>query len=312
MDTQLTILASFGGPRHLDEVLAFLQELLTDRAVIRTPLSPWLHRLLFRAVARWRARKTRRDYVLIGGASPIFADAEQLAVMLKEILTGEVIAFHRYLPETHPSFLRTVQALKPSSITVFPLFPQWSSATSGSVARYLQEHLDCDILFWTTSYAAHPAYVHAMQRTIARFLAQSHLKEEETLLLFSPHGLPASFITSGDPYERECQRSLQEIAAAFPKAATLLAYQSKFGWGKWLAPSTLSVCKQILRWHQGRRHIVVVPLSFVSDHIETLFEIEHLYLPLIRATGLAAWRCPALNTSPEWVQAIATILKTNT
>jgi ferrochelatase len=96
---------------------------------------------------------------------------------------------------------------------------------------------------------------------------------------------------------------------AFPKALGKLCYQSKFGRGEWLKPYTDATCEKILNWHEGRKHVVIVPISFTSDHIETLFEIEQLYLPLIRSQGLQAYRCPALNREPYWVDALAEIAR---
>ena len=88
-----------------------------------------------------------------------------------------------------------------------------------------------------------------------------------------------------------------------------LCYQSKFGKGEWLRPYTNEVCEEILKWNEKRKNIVFVPISFTTDHIETLFEIEKLYLPLIEKNGLKAYRCPALNLEPYWIDALAEIAK---
>lgn len=88
-----------------------------------------------------------------------------------------------------------------------------------------------------------------------------------------------------------------------------LCYQSKFGRGEWLRPYTNEACEEILSWHEGRKNVVFIPISFTSDHIETLFEIEKLYLPPIQKNGLSAFRCPALNLEPYWLNAILEILE---
>jgi ferrochelatase len=127
-------------------------------------------------------------------------------------------------------------------------------------------------------------------------------------LLFSAHGLPKSFIEKGDPYQSQCEVSFQKLSEKFSKALSLLSYQSQFGKSAWITPSTLSMCQEPQKWIQDKKQIVIVPLSFTSDHIETLFEIEYEYIQPLRALGYSAQRCPALGRSPSWVQAATSIL----
>lgn len=299
------LLVNFGGPRHLDEVVSFLTSLLCDRDVIRTPFPQFFHNWMFGRIARKRALKICEDYEGIGGCSPIYFDTEALAVALSQRLKTPVHTFHRYLPATHSTSLNT---LKNGPYKVLPLFPQFSYATTGSIARYLSRHSKAK-LHWIRSYAAHPAFIAAYQRKISDFLHTTHLREEETFLLFSAHGLPQQFVDKGDPYESECNNSFHAVMHAFPKAKGRLCYQSKFGKGEWLRPYTDESCETILQWHEGRKNIVFVPISFTSDHIETLFEIEKLYLPIIASKGLKAYRCPALNLEPYWINALVEVLK---
>ena len=306
------LLVNFGGPRSLAEIPSFLTALLLDRDVIRTAWPYFVHRLFFTRIANKRAKKIEPDYQLIGGKSPIFEDTEALALLIQKESTIETIPFHRYLSATHSQFVDRVKELQPTC--VLPLFPQFSYATTGSIARWFSLHLPREIVAkiqWIKSYADHPAYVASMQQAIRDFLANEHLQEDEVVLLFSSHGLPRAFIETGDPYERECMRSFQAISRGFPQAHSQLSYQSKFGRGEWLRPYTDELCHAALSWTQKRRHVVFVPLSFTSDHIETLFEIEYLYLPLIRKAGLQAYRMPALNQRPDWIQALVTIAQTS-
>ena len=153
------------------------------------------------------------------------------------------------------------------------------------------------------------SYIAAFQQTIREALQEEGWSDEETTLLFSPHGLPEKFVAQGDPYAKECELSLRAITAAFPKAGSLLSYQSKFGRGEWLRPYTDELCKEIQAHVRNCKNVLVIPLSFTSDHIETLFEVERLYLPLLRAQGMQARRCPALNRRDDWVDAIVQILQ---
>lgn len=303
------LLVNFGGPRDLNEIEEFLIALLTDQEVIRTSLPAFFHRLLFTRVAKKRVQKVTPDYALIGGKSPIFEDTEVIAKSVGKLLHSPVLTFHRYLPKTHAAFLDQMKNLKEvDEVRVIPLFPQFSYATTGSIALWFAEHFPADVvnkMNWAKSYASHPAYIRAFELCLREFLTEKGLKEEECVLLFSAHGLPQSFISTGDIYERECRLTFDLLKARFPQALSRLSYQSQFGKEEWIRPYTNETCAEIDVWCAGRKHAVVIPLSFTSDHIETLFEIEELYLPVIRKQGLQAYRCPALNRRADWLDAIA-------
>lgn len=298
------LLVNFGGPRNLEEIEPFLCELLTDRELIRT----WLPPFFFRRIAKKRTPKIRADYELIGGKSPIYETTEALAQKLQSRLRIPVLTFHRYLPATHADSLKAIEACQAAEIRVFPFFPQFSFATTGSIATLFAKRLSEAKLRWIKSYAVHPAFINAWVLTIRSFLEEHSIEEREAAFLFSAHGLPKSFVEEGDPYERECQASFQAILAAFPDAVGILAYQSKFGRGEWLRPYTQDICED-LAWAKGRKTVVFIPLAFTSDHIETLFEIQQLYLPIVQAKGIAALRCPALNQTAVWIDAIIQILE---
>lgn len=304
--TRSYLLVNFGGPRNLDEIPSFLTALLCDRDVVRTRFPKFFHDWFFGRIARKRAEKIREDYHQIGGRSPIYFDTEALKETLSEKLKAPVYTFHRYLPATHAESLKQISDAK--ELIVLPLFPQFCYATTGSIARFFAPHFPHQ-LRWIKSYAAHPAFISSYQKRIATFLKEHHLQEEETLLLFSAHGVPKEFISEGDPYESECTLSYNGVMKGFPKARGKLSYQSKFGKGEWLRPYTNEACEEILDWHEERKQVVFVPISFTSDHIETLFEIEKLYLPIIEKQGLKAYRCPALNLEPYWIDALVEILK---
>lgn len=302
------ILVNFGGPRSLGEIEPFLIALLTDRDVIRSALPQVVHNVLFTWIAKRRSKKVAHDYQSIGGRSPIFEDTEAIAAALRRRLGGPVVTFHRYLPMTHPQFLQEVQQLsRCDTIQVFPLFPQFSYTTTGSIARWFGKNL-CRKLVnrfrWISSYPEHPAFVRPFQATIQKCLTDHQLREEETLLLFSAHGLPKRYIDMGDPYQEECERSFHQIAQGFPKAAHQLCYQSLFGKEEWIRPYTSEVCQELT----SSRHVVIVPLSFTSDHIETLFEIEQQYIPILKQKGFNAVRCSAMNLREDWIDGIAQII----
>jgi protoporphyrin/coproporphyrin ferrochelatase len=307
------VLANFGGPRSLNEIGPFLTELLTDVDVIRTPFPRFFERWFFKKIALKRVDKIARDYELIGGKSPLFEDTERMALELHERTQLPVVAFHRYLPATHIHFFDALTALDVEKLVILPMYPQFSYSTTGSIARFFSKSLPESLLQkmeWVRSYATHPHYVQSMQNCIHNFLQTNQLKEEETFLFFSAHGLPQEFVDQGDPYQHECNVSYDAIKAAFPAAASLLAFQSKFGPGEWLRPYTSDLASDPLHWSEEKKNVVFVPLSFTSDHLETLYEIEHTYLPSIRAKGLGAFRCPALNQRTDWIEALISLVPT--
>ncbi len=305
------LIVNFGGPRDQKEIRSFLQELLTDRDVIRLRWPRFCHNLFFSYIAKRRSNKVAHDYATIGGGSPIYRDTEEVARRLRLHLDAPVVTFHRYLVSTHATFIRQIEKLSCSEIVVFPMFPQFSYATTGSIARWLSEHLSQECLHklrWVKSYPTHPAFVQSTQEGIHSFLKKQHLSQADLFFLFSAHGLPRKFIDEGDIYKSECESSQEAVMRAFSNVPSLLSYQSKFGRGEWLRPYTQDIAANILQY-TDRKSILVVPISFTSDHIETLYEIEKLYLSLIESAGAAAYRCPALNLQNHWIEAIASILK---
>ena len=305
------LLVNFGGPRETQEIEPFLRELFCDRDVIRSKFPKWLHNWFFERVAKKRALKIRKDYERIG-FSPIYEDTEAMKRAFEQASDSPVFTFHRYLPATHAEALLRIEKCSDPEIRVVPFFPQFCYGTTGSIARFFSEKLSllaAQKLRWIKSYASHLSFIGAWQKRIARFLVERNLDDNDTFLFFSAHGVPQTFIDEGDPYKEECERSFSKVMEGFPNIPGRLAYQSKFGRGEWLRPYTDEECKNALSWTKGRKQIVFVPISFTSDHIETLFEIEELYLPLIRSNGLHAHRCPALNLDLEWISALQTIAK---
>ena len=305
------VLVNFGGPRSLKEVQPFLKELLTDGDVIRTPMPKFIQDLLFSYIAKKRSVKVAEDYEHIGGKSPIFEDTEWLAESLRS-LGYDVLTFHRYLPMTHQDFLDKAHDFIDDNTVVFPLFPQFSYATTGSIARWMQKHLcrrKSRALNWVKSYSEHKSFIQSYINTISEFLTEKKLDQKETLLFFSPHGLPVSYVFQGDVYKKECEKSCKLITNAFPHAGSVIGYQSQFGKAEWIKPYTNELAESITSWNKDYPHVVFVPVSFTSDHIETLFEVEMQYVSAVNDSGLKGYRCPALNRRADWLEAVSHIIQ---
>lgn len=305
------LLVNFGGPRSCDEVHPFLKELLTDHDVIRTPIPQPFQDLLFKYIAKKRSKKIAEDYHIIGGKSPIFEDTEWMASALRD--EGfDVLTFHRYLPMTHGDFLEKASEFITDDVVVFPLFPQFSYSTTGSIARWMQKNLcrrKAKRLSWVKSYSEDDGFIASYVNTIKQYMQSQELIEEESLLFFSPHGLPVSYVFEGDPYMVECQRSYHKIIKAFPRAGCIMGFQSQFGKAEWIKPYTNELSDTIAEWNVDYKNVVFIPLSFTSDHIETLFEVQYQYLPAVKDAGFNAYRCPALNRREDWVKAVASVIR---
>lgn len=303
MDFDGIVLVNFGGPRNLHEVESFLKELLCDQDVVRTNFPQLIHKLLFRQIAKKRSVRVKEDYEGIGGKSPIYEDTERLKRHLESVYKLPVMTFHRYLPALHKEFLEIINKSKLNNLLVFPLFPQFSFATTGSCARFFESNICARVLetmSWIPSYETHPAFIQAYKKNIERLLEEKGLKEEDVCLLYSCHGVPRKFICFQDPYEKQCERSMKALKVFFPKADHMLAYQSKFGKGLWLKPYTSDLVEEI-SWLK-KKIVLFIPLSFTSDHIETLFEIEEQYLKPLSEKGIEAYRVNAIHEDFSWVE----------
>ncbi|MBQ8498615.1 ferrochelatase [Chlamydia sp.] len=298
------LLANFGGPRTPQEIFSFLQALLTDRDVTGGGIPSLLHKPLFSYIAKRRARHVAEQYAYLGGGSPIFQDTENLAKHLSEELQAPVIPFHRYLPETHE---RTLLALRETcdEIIGVPLFPHYTFAVTGSIIRFFLQHLPEKPIAWITQYGVHPNFISCMQDHIQKCLMAQNIAAEDCCFLFSVHGLPQRHIRLGDPYAQQCWESFNALKG---RGENILSFQSKFGIGKWLGPSTQKICQSLCT---QKRYVVIVPFGFVSDHIETLYEIDHLYVPILLQKGYRVVRVPAVNTSSQWVTSLAAIVRSS-
>lgn len=308
------ILVNFGGPRSQEEIAPFLKELLCDRDVVRTNFFPFFHQWFFSRIAERRAKKIHEEYLSMGGGSPIFSTTEAL----KETLTKEwkipILSFHRYIPSLHASFVHEVieSSKNIDKWRVIPLFPQFSFVTTGSCARFFGDHLPQNILNrmeWVQSYPNHALFIKAWETQIKKHLIEVKKEEKETLFLHTAHGVPIKCIESGDIYEKECQKTFFALSACFPESKHLLCYQSKFGKDPWLTPSTEDISKNIQKYTEGKSHVVFLPFTFTSDHIETLVEIEKQYIPLITDSGFSSSRVPCFTQEETFCNTLLSLFK---
>ncbi|PWB64916.1 MAG: ferrochelatase, partial [Deltaproteobacteria bacterium] len=190
-----------------------------------------------------------------------------------------------------------------------PLYPQYFSATTGSSLKDLKRWMRWAGASFPVSevrsYPDHPAYIAALSEKIAHTL--DGVSRRGTHLLFSAHGVPQSFIDEGDPYREEVARTVAAAMERFPDIPHSVSYQSRAGRARWLGPDTVEEVRRLGR--EGVKTLVVVPVSFVSDHIETLHELDIRLKAAALEAGIAAFlRVPALNDSPAFIRALKDIV----
>jgi len=312
------VMLNLGGPATLDAVEPFLLELFADREIIQLPLQGWLGPF----IARRRTPSVQKLYAAIGGGSPIrrYTEAQgQGMVQRLDRLSpataphGFYVAFRYAAPKSEDA-LRAMQADGVERAVAFTQYPQFSCATTGSSLNELWRAADRlglrDAFQWSIidRWPVHDGFIAAMAETVREgLLGFPTADRDKVVLLFSAHSLPLSIVNRGDPYPQEIgasvHRVMERLGFSHPY---LLAYQSEVGPVKWLGPSTERVIR--LLGGRGHKHVLVVPIAFTSDHIETLSELDREYGHLAEQVGITAYRrTPALNLRPDFLDALADI-----
>jgi ferrochelatase len=309
------LLLNLGGPEQLEDVQPFLFNLFSDPEIIRLPF-PWLQRPLAWLISSSRAKQSQDNYQQIGGGSPLRRITEQQADALKAALAdkGEEAEIYLAMRYWYPFTEEAVAQIKRDAIeklVVLPLYPQFSISTSGSSFRLLErlwlEDPDLERIAYTVipSWYARPGYTQAMADLIAQELDKLD-NPDDAHIFFSAHGVPVSYVEeAGDPYQREIEHCTDLIMRSLnrPNPHTL-AYQSRVGPVEWLQPYTEDAIEDLA--NRGVKDLVVVPISFVSEHIETLQEIDIEYRELAETAGIQGFhRVPALNTHPLFINDMA-------
>ena len=308
------LLLNLGGPDSLDAVEPFLVNLFNDPFLIRLPLRGWLRRKFAEWVARRRAPHVRTLYAEIGGRSPIEPITRKQAERLQAELGPSYrcyVAFSAWTPYIREAVAQA-QTDGCERLVGVSLFPQWCSATTASVMHDLHAEASQRGLpvVEVDRYPDDPTYLDALASTVHEGLFRFPAAEREGVhVVFSAHGVPVSIIKKGDPYEREIQRTVQGVVARLPPAQPWsLSYQSKVGPVKWLEPATIDHLPALAA--QGVSRVLVVPVAFVSEHIETLHEQRILLRGVAQAAGIARYEVAnALNDCTLYAQALARLVR---
>ena len=300
-------LMNLGGPRGLDEVEPYLYELFSDPLVVSAPLGP-LRPLFAKLVSRLRAPSSAEKYALIGGRSPLVEGTEAQARALSKLL-GEEFTVHLAMRCGHPNTAEAVRdaiAAGAERAVSLPLYPQFANATTTSSLLEMRRTWPKERpLYEVCSYPDHPRFLEASAEVLREAMAKVRPENRGSLLVvFSAHGLPMSQVRKGDPYPREVEASARGTADRAGVRDWQLTYQSRVGPAKWLGPDTVDW----LKVHARGRAVVVHPIAFVSEHLETLYDMDILAAAAAKEGGALEYhRAAAVGVHPEFIEALADV-----
>lgn len=318
------VLLNMGGPDSLEAVRPFLYNLFSDRFIIQLG-PPFLQKPLAWFIAKTRAKKTAGMYSKIGGKSPIIDITTDQAKKLEHVLNNNnasesPISYRTYVGMRywHPFIEDTLQTIHSDGIRKLiglSMYPHYSVTTSGSTIFKLKQAASGYPFNLTTieSWYDHPSYIETLADMITAGM-QSFSKtgtpgsRADVQVLFSAHSLPQKIIDQGDPYAEHIHRTIEEVSKKI-QITWHLSYQSKAGPVKWLEPSTEEKLRELA--NNGAKNVLMVPISFVSDHIETLYEIDILYQDISARHGLNLIRTESLNTNPLFIRALKNIVESH-
>ncbi|MEL7142056.1 MAG: ferrochelatase [Cyanobacteria bacterium J06554_3] len=313
------LLLNLGGPEKPEDVQPFLFNLFSDPEIIRIPF-PALQKPLAWFISSRRAKSSQENYQQIGGGSPLRRITEEQGAALKTALKekGEDAEVYIGMRYWHPFTEEAIARIKRDGVeklVVLPLYPQYSISTSGSSFRLLEQIWKEDPALKPIEYTlieswySRPGYVNAMADLIRTELDK--LPEPNGAhIFFSAHGVPVSYVEEfGDPYQKEIEHCTDLIMQALGRPNNFtLAYQSRVGPIEWLQPYTEDAIANLAA--QGVNDLVVVPISFVSEHIETLQEIDIEYREIAEEEGIEGFhRVPALDTYGGFIADLAAMVE---
>lgn len=306
------VLFNLGGPDSLEAVQPFLFNLFSDPDIFKFPLAFITQKWFARAISRRRTPEASIGYRAIGGKSPQLEITQAQANALSQTLADEgdyeIFVCMRYW---HPMADAVVQALQKKEINkvvLLPLYPQYSLTTSGSsyndFMRACQRNNYQPAISFIKHWYDQPEYHQAIANAIVAEAQKLPDPNPENIeLLFSAHGLPQKIIDKGDPYEKHIRATVDAVRKILGWPHTTLCYQSRVGPLKWLQPYTRDTI--IEKAKQGSNQILVYPVAFVSDHIETLYELSMEYALVAKNANIDSYRVvPALNTDPGLINTL--------
>jgi len=308
------VLFQLGGPDTLEAIQPFLYNLFCDPDIIDFPFARIGRKPLAKLISTTRARKVQHHYTTIGGGSPIRRNTERQARALETELRSQgvdaccFVGMRYWHPFTHEAIAQ-LQAAKCDEVVLLPMYPQYSSTTTGSSLNEWHRHFNDDVpvhcvetFYRNTMYL--DSVIDKVNNALARFPQPGRPE-----IVFSAHSIPMSVIAKGDPYQKQIEETVRLVSERGGWANPhRLCYQSKVGASRWLQPSLTNTLRQLAS--DKVREVCIVPIAFVSDHVETLGEIDHEARHLAQQLGFTQFEMSAgLNDSPKFIQALGQMVQ---
>jgi ferrochelatase len=308
------VLFQLGGPDTLEAIEPFLYNLFCDPDIIDFPFARIGRRPLAKLISTTRSRKVQHHYASIGGGSPIRPNTERQARALEHELRRQRIDAHcfvamRYWHPFTAEAIAQLQAAACDELVLLPLYPQYSSTTTGSSLnewnRLFRDDLPVHV---ADPFYREATYLDAVAEKVNEALSRFPCPERAEIV-FSAHSVPMSVIEKGDPYQRQIEETVRLLMHRGGWSNPhRLCYQSKVGASRWLQPSLHQTLKVLSAEHA--REVCVVPIAFVSDHVETLGEIDHEARHEAHQLGITQFEMTGgLNDSPKFIQALTEIVQ---
>lgn len=302
------ILFNLGAPASEKDIYPFLFSLFYDPAILSFP-NP-LRYVLAKAIATTRLPKAKSIYTPLGGGSPLLQNTlAQAAALEKELGNGyRVFVAMRHAPPVISDVFKDVKAFEPDEVVLLPLYPQYSTTTTESAFKMWKKTVrGWDILtHFISSYPTQTGFLKALQDLTHPFYEKAQ-KHGTPQVLLTAHGLPEKIIKRGDPYQSQVEETSRKLAEILSLKDTILCYQSRVGPLKWIGPS---LEEEIIKASRLKRPLVIIPLSFVSEHSETLVELDMTLRNLALKEGCPAYeRVPTVQTHPLFIKGLASLVK---
>jgi protoporphyrin/coproporphyrin ferrochelatase len=309
------VLFQLGGPDTLEAIEPFLFNLFCDPDIIDFPFARIGRKPLAKLISSTRARKVQHHYATIGGGSPIRRFTEQQARALQRKLAESGLDARCFVAMRywHPFTAQAIEQLRDArcdEVVLLPLYPHYSSTTTGSSLNEWRRLFQDDIAVrCIETFYRHELYLQALVEKIDEALARFS-DPERPEIVFSAHSVPVAVIQKGDPYQRQIEETVELLMQRGGWAnGYRLCYQSKVGASKWLQPSLHTALRELAT--EKAREVCIVPVSFVSDHVETLGEIDHEARAEAAKLGIKRFEMTSgLNDSPTFIAALADLVNT--
>jgi len=307
------VLFQLGGPDTLEAIEPFLYNLFCDPDIIDFPFARLGRKALAKLISTTRARKVQNHYAAIGGGSPIRRHTEQQARALEAELRSHaidarcVVAMRYWNPFTREA-IEQLRSAECDAVVLLPLYPQYSSTTTGSSLNEWRRLFADDLpVYCVKPFYRNTMYLDAVIEKVNDALARFAVLDRPEIV-FSAHSVPLSVIEKGDPYQRQIEETVRLLTERGGWCNPhRLCYQSKVGASRWLQPSLHQTLSQLSA--EKVREVCVVPVAFVSDHVETLAEIDHHAREQAYQLGIRQFEMSAgLNDSPKFIQALGQIV----